>query len=184
VTDMPYLSYQISPEIAVKNCGRMLKAGAEAVKIEGGQEMIAVINALRNAKIPVMGHLGMTPQSVHLFGGYKVQARDRAAIQKLLKDAKALERAGVFAVVLECVPQTVAQKISKSLSIPTIGIGAGLHCDGQILVIDDLLGLTGGHLPRFVKRYAQLRDLIGQAAGQYSKEVRSRTFPDAVHSYT
>ncbi len=184
VTDMPYLSYQVSPEQAVKNGGQMLKAGAQAVKIEGGVEMLPMINALRRAKIPVMGHLGMTPQSVNMFGGYKVQARDRAAARKLLQDAKALERAGVFAIVLECVPQTLGRAVSKALHIPTIGIGAGVHCDGQVLVIDDLLGLTAAPLPRFVKPYAELRRTIQQAVTKFGQDVRTGKFPDAEHSYS
>ena len=183
VTDMPYLSYQVSSEKAVENCGLMLKAGAEAVKMEGGQELLPVIEALHRAKIPVMGHIGMTPQSIHMFGGYKVQARQPDAGKKLLAEAKALERAGVFALVLECVPQGVARVITQALSIPTIGIGAGVHCDGQILVVDDLLGLTDGHLPRFVKPYAQLRGVIRQAAERYGRDVRGGKYPDAEHSY-
>lgn len=184
VTDMPYLSYQVSPEQAVKNCGQMLKAGAEGVKIEGGAEMLPVIEALRRAKIPVMGHLGMTPQSVKVFGGYKVQARERAAVKKLVQDAKALQQAGVFAIVLECVPGEVGRTVSRALDIPTIGIGAGVHCDGQVLVIDDLLGLTPEPLPRFVKRYADLRETIQQSASRFSQDVRSGKFPDSTHSYS
>jgi 3-methyl-2-oxobutanoate hydroxymethyltransferase len=183
VADMPYLSYHVSPKQAVENCGRMLKAGAEAVKLEGGREILPTIEALQRAKIPVIGHLGMTPQSVHTFGGYKVQARDKAALKKLIGDAKALERAGVFAIVIECVPQEAGRQISKALSIPTIGIGAGPHCDGQVLVIDDLLGLTPDPLPRFVKRYAQLRQTVQQAAAQYGRDVRAGKFPDTEHSY-
>lgn len=184
VSDMPYLSYQISPEQAVENCGRMLKAGAHAVKIEGGSEMLPILQALKAAKIPVMGHLGMTPQSVHTFGGYKVQAREAEAVQKLEADAKVLEQAGVFALVLECVPVVVGKQISQALSIPTIGIGAGSGCDGQVLVIDDLLGLTPDPLPRFVKRYANLRQIILTAASRYGRDVRSGKFPDSKHSYS
>jgi 3-methyl-2-oxobutanoate hydroxymethyltransferase len=183
VTDMPYLSYQVSPEHAVENCGIMLKTGAEAVKVEGGQELLPVIEALRRAKIPVMGHLGMTPQSIHLYGGYKVQARQKDDGKKLLAEAKALERAGIFALVLECVPRELSKAMTQALSIPTIGIGAGVHCDGQILVIDDLLGLTAGHLPRFVKPYAQLRQGIQQAAERYRRDVRTGKYPDTEHSY-
>jgi 3-methyl-2-oxobutanoate hydroxymethyltransferase len=183
ITDMPYLSYQVSPKQAVENGGQMLKEGAEAIKLEGGQEMLPMIEALHRAKIPVMGHLGMTPQSIHQFGGYKVQARQQEAVKKLLSDARALERAGVFAIVLECVPVKVAQLITKSLSIPTIGIGAGMHCDGQVLVVDDLLGMTGGHVPRFVKPYADLRRIVQQAAEHYRRDVRAGKFPDAGHAY-
>jgi 3-methyl-2-oxobutanoate hydroxymethyltransferase len=183
VTDMPYLSYQVSPEEAVKNCGLMMKAGAEAVKIEGGQEMAPVFAALGKAKIPVIGHIGMTPQSVNVFGGYKVQARERSAANKLLQDAKALQKAGAFAIVLECVPREVAKSITRSLSIPTIGIGAGAECDGQVLVIDDLVGFTGGRLPRFVKQYAQVGRTIEDAAAQFGRDVRAGKFPDREHSY-
>lgn len=183
VTDMPYLSYQVSPEEAARNSGRMLKAGAQAVKIEGGTEMTPVFRALRAAKIPVMGHLGMTPQSVHLFGGYKVQGRERTVRRRLLKEARALERLGVFAIVLECIPMDLARQVTRALSIPTLGIGAGPHCDGQILVIDDLLGLTPPPLPRFVKAYANVRATIAQAAGRYGADVRAGRFPDEAHSY-
>lgn len=183
VSDMPYMSYQASPEDAVRSGGRMLKAGAEAVKLEGGEEMSRMIRALLAAKIPVMGHLGMTPQSVHMFGGYRVQGRERAARKKLLKDARALERLGVFALVLECVPSELARQVTRSLSIPTIGIGAGPHCNGQVLVIDDLLGITAPPLPRFVKSYAKVRDTIRSAARAYGKDVRLGKFPDDAHSY-
>ena len=183
VSDMPYLSYHVSPKQAVENGGKLLKAGAEAVKLEGGREMVPMIEALRRAKIPVMGHLGLTPQSVHLFGGFKVQGRDKAAAKKLLNDAKAIEKAGVFAVVLECIPDNVARAITRAVSIPTIGIGAGAGCDGQVLVIDDLLGLTPDPIPRFVKRYAQLRDTIFEAAAQYGRDVRAGTFPGAENVY-
>ncbi len=185
VTDMPYLSYQISPEQAVENCGRMLKAGAQAVKVEGGMEILPMIEALKAAKIPVMGHLGMTPQSVHTFGGFKVQAREAEAAGKLEADALALERAGVFAIVLECIPAVVAKQVSQSLGIPTIGIGAGAGCDGQILVIDDLIGLTAPETsPRFVKRYANVRQTVQDAAARYSREVRNGKFPDRKHAYS
>jgi 3-methyl-2-oxobutanoate hydroxymethyltransferase len=183
VADMPYLSYQASKEDAVRHGGRMLKAGAEAIKIEGGEEMLPMIKALQSAKIPVMGHLGMTPQSVHVFGGYKVQGRQRAQRQKLLSDARKLEQAGVFAIVLECVPEALAKQISRRLRIPTIGIGAGLYCDGQVLVIDDLLGLTAPPLPRFVKTYLQGRPLFEEAIRRYAKEVRTGLYPDETHSY-
>ncbi len=183
VADMPYLSYHASVEEAVRNSGWMLKAGAQAVKIEGGVEMAPIIRALLAAKIPVMGHLGMTPQSVNIFGGFKVQGRERAARQRLLKDAKALEKLGVFAIVLECIPSSLARQITRAVSIPTIGIGAGIACDGQVLVIDDLLGLSPEPRPRFVKTYANVRETIRQAAGRYREEVRSGRFPDASHSY-
>ncbi len=184
VTDMPYLSYQASAPDAIRNCGRMLKAGAEAVKIEGGREMVAIVRALRGAGIPVMGHIGMTPQSVHLFGGYKVQGRKRAQWAKILADAKALEKAGAFAIVLECIPAGLGRQISRAVKIPTIGIGAGPACDGQILVVDDLLGLTTPPSPRFVKRYADLRGVMRRAARDYTLDVRSGKFPDLSHSYS
>jgi 3-methyl-2-oxobutanoate hydroxymethyltransferase len=183
VSDMPYLSYHTSPADAVKNAGRMLKAGAQAVKIEGGEEMVPVIRALQVAKIPVMGHLGMTPQSVHLFGGYKVQGKQRAQWKKILADAKAIEKAGVFAMVIECVPSLLGRRLTRALQVPTIGIGAGPDCDGQVLVIDDLLGLTPTPHPRFVKPYADMRDLIKRAARRYAGDVRAGAFPDAAHSY-
>jgi len=183
VTDMPYMSYQASLEDAVRSGGKMIKAGAEAVKIEGGTEMSRIIRALMVAKIPVMGHLGMTPQSVHMFGGYRVQGRERAARKNLLSDAKALERLGVFALVLECVPMDLARKITRAISIPTIGIGAGPHCDGQVLVIDDMIGITAPPLPRFVKSYARVRETIRSAVRAYGRDVRRGTFPDDAHSY-
>ncbi len=183
VTDMPYLSYHASKEEAVRNCGRMLKAGAEAVKIEGGEEMLPALRALQAAKIPVVGHLGMTPQSVHVFGGYRVQGKEKIHRQRLLRDAMVLERAGVCAIVLECVPVELAKQISAKISIPTIGIGAGVSCDGQILVIDDLLGLTAPPLPRFVKTYASLGVTIGQAVRRFGRDVRRNEYPDLPHSY-
>jgi len=183
VTDMPFLSYQASIEDAVRNSGRMLKAGAEAVKIEGGTEIAAVIRALRGFGIPVMGHIGMTPQSVHAFGGYKIQGRMKNQAAKILADARAIEKAGVFAMVLECIPAELGRRISRAVKVPTIGIGAGSNCDGQILVVDDILGLTPPPGPRFIKRYADLRKLIKQAAQDYAREVRDGKFPDAEHSY-
>jgi len=161
----------------------MLKAGAQAVKIEGGAEMVPVIRALVAAKIPVMGHIGMTPQSIHQFGGYKVQGRAASQWKKIVSDARALEKAGVFSIVLECVPTKVGKQVSRSVRVPIIGIGAGAACDGQVLVIDDLLGMTAPPLPRFVKRYADLRSVITRAARTYADEVRSGKFPDAGHSY-
>jgi 3-methyl-2-oxobutanoate hydroxymethyltransferase len=183
VADMPYLSYQASKEDAIRNSGRMLKVGAEAVKIEGGREMAPMVRALRGAGIPVMGHIGMTPQSVHLFGGYKVQGRNPASQRALVADARALEKAGVFSMVLECVPRALAERITRLVNVPTIGIGAGPGCSGQILVIDDLLGMTAPPLPRFVKCYADLRGTIGRAVRDYASEVRQGVFPDKMHSY-
>jgi 3-methyl-2-oxobutanoate hydroxymethyltransferase len=183
VADMPYLSYHASPEDAVRNAGKMLKAGAEAVKIEGGQEMVPVFRALKRAKIPVMGHLGMTPQSVHVFGGYKVQGRDQRLRNEFIRDAKTLEKEGLFSIVLECIPAKLGAQISRAVRIPTIGIGAGAGCDGQILVIDDLVGLTPPPLPRFVKTYANLRKTLVQAAQAYAREVRTGRFPNREQSY-
>jgi 3-methyl-2-oxobutanoate hydroxymethyltransferase len=183
VTDMPYLSYQASAEEAIRNAGRMLKEGAEAVKVEGGSEIVPIVRALRRSGIPVMGHIGMTPQSVNLFGGYKVQGRKRPQQKKLLTDARALEKAGVFAIVLECIPSGLGRRISRAVQVPTLGIGAGPDCDGQILVVDDLLGLTEPPSPRFVKRYADLRRVIRRAAANYAREVRDGIFPDKAHSY-
>jgi 3-methyl-2-oxobutanoate hydroxymethyltransferase len=184
VADMPFLSYQASKEEAIRNAGKMLKAGAEAVKLEGGAEIAPTIRALQGLGIPVMGHIGMTPQSVHAFGGYKVQGRQKDQAARILADARAIEKAGVFCIVLECVPTDLGRRISKAVKVPTIGIGAGAGCDGQVLVIDDLLGLTAPPSPRFVKRFANLRDVIKRAAGDYAREVRSGKFPDQDHSYS
>ncbi len=184
VSDMPFLSYQASAQDAIRHAGRMLKAGAHAVKIEGGLVMTPIVRALRAVGIPVMGHIGMTPQSVNVFGGYKIQGRQATAQRTMLSDARALERAGAFAIVLECVPAALGKKISKAVRIPIIGIGAGPSCDGQILVIDDLLGLTPPPYPRFVKRYADLRGTIKRAARAYAKDVRSGLYPDQSQSYS
>jgi len=183
--DMPFLSYETKPEAAVFNAGRLVKeAGAEAVKIEGGREMIKSISAVIDAKIPVIGHLGLTPQGLHKFGGYKVQGKTDEAAEKMLKDARALEDAGVFMIVLECIPSALAGKITSSVSIPTIGIGAGPLCDGQVLVTDDLVGLYSDISPKFVKRYANLRKDIAGAVEQYRAEVKSGKFPSKENSYS
>lgn len=184
VSDMPFMSYQASAEDAVRSAGKLMKAGAEAVKLEGGSEILPALHALRRAKIPVVGHLGLTPQSVHEFGGYKVQGRQAAQAKTILKDALALEKAGACAIVLEGIPARLGTQISRKLRIPTIGIGAGIGCDGQVLVIDDLLGLTPPPHPRFVKAYANLAETIREAVQKYAKEVRERKFPDDPHSYT
>jgi len=174
VADMPFLSFQVGAYKAIENAGRMLKeTGCRAVKLEGGADQADTIAALVTAGIPVMGHLGLRPQSVHQLGSYSVQ-RDR---ERLLADAKAIEQAGGFSVVLECIPADVAREITAAVSIPTIGIGAGPECDGQILVVNDLLGLTGGRIPRHTKTYADLRTLIAEAVGRYRDEVRDSTFP-------
>jgi len=193
VADLPFLTYQASVEDAIRNAGKLLKeGGAQAVKLEGGIEVSPQVHALVAAGIPVIGHLGFTPQSLNVFGGHKVQGRTENAAQKLLADARALEDAGVFGIVLELIPEEVAARVTEAVSVPTIGIGAGVHCDGQVLVLHDLLGITshlknqaGGpiHHPRFVKEYAHLGEAIRRAVEQYSSEVRAETFPDAEHSF-
>jgi 3-methyl-2-oxobutanoate hydroxymethyltransferase len=184
VADMPFMSYQVSPFEAVKNAGRFLQeAGAQAVKLEGGQEFKDIVSAIVRAGIPVVGHLGLTPQAVHQLGGYKVQAKEEEAAKKLLADAKALESCGAFALVLECVPAVLAKKVSEEIGIPTIGIGAGAGCDGQVLVTHDMLGLFPGNKAKFVKEYANLHEVITQAAGSYIREVQERKFPGAEHSF-
>jgi len=184
VADMPFLSYQIKPAEAVRNAGRFIKeAGAEAVKIEGGREMTKTIKALLKVGIPVMGHIGLTPQSIHKFGGYRVQGRDEEAGRRLLEDARILEQAGVFSIVLESIPWRVAKRITESISIPTIGIGAGKYCTGQVLVIYDLLGISGKVTPRFVKKYANLEKIIKKAIARYKTEVEEDKFPSRKYSY-
>ncbi|MGE5849282.1 MAG: 3-methyl-2-oxobutanoate hydroxymethyltransferase [Candidatus Methylomirabilota bacterium] len=184
VGDLPFMSYQVSREDALRNAGRLVKeGGAEAVKLEGGQEVLGAVEAMVAAGIPVMGHLGLTPQSYHQMGGYRIQGRTAEAADRLLKDAGALERAGVFSVVLEGIPAEVAKRVSEAVSVPTIGIGAGPSCDGQVLVTHDMLGLHEDLSPKFVKRYAQGRRLFLEAMRQYRDEVRSGTFPGPEHSY-
>jgi len=184
VGDMPFLSYHISIPEAVRNAGRFIQeGGAQAVKLEGGEERVDTIKAVLDAQIPVMGHIGLTPQSVHQFGGFKVQGKDVETARKLVRDAKALEAAGVFAIVLECVPAALAERITAEVSVPTIGIGAGPGCDGQVLVINDMLGLYGGFTPKFVKKYANLNPLILEALRQYKEEVESGAFPAAEHCF-
>jgi len=184
VADMPFLSYQVSIEEAKKNAGILVKeAGAEAVKVEGGENIEDVIRALTRIDIPVMGHIGLTPQSIHRMGGFKVQGKQETQRQKLLADAMAVERAGAFAVVLEGIPSALAGEITAELSIPTIGIGAGVHCDGQVLVIHDLLGMSGKFRPKFVKQYAQLEENIKQAVHEFIDEVRTEKFPGDEHSF-
>lgn len=184
VADMPFLSYQVNVPEAIRNCGRLLKeGGATAVKLEGGQPILGTVKALVAAGIPIMGHLGMTPQSLHVFGGYKVQGRTPAAAKRLVAEAKALERAGAFSIVFECVPPQLAKQVTRQLGIPTIGIGAGPFCDGQVLVLDDLLGLQTGVSPKFVKRYTHLAPQISHAVRAYVREVKTSRFPTAAHSY-
>ena len=183
IADMPFMSYQASTEEAVRNAGRFLQTGAAAVKLEGGAVMSDRIKAMTSIGIPVMGHLGMTPQSVHVLGGYKVQGKvkDRAAL--LLEDAKVLEAAGAFGLVLEAIPVSVAKDITDAISIPTIGIGAGPACDGQVLVLHDLLGLFDAFTPKFVKTYAHLKTDALQALSRYKEEVEQGKFPSDSESY-
>jgi 3-methyl-2-oxobutanoate hydroxymethyltransferase len=184
VGDMPFMSYQISSEEAVRNAGRLVaEGGVGSVKLEGGQEFSETISRIVRASIPVMGHLGLTPQSVHKMGGYVVQGRDEEAAKKLLEDAIALEQAGCYALVLEGVPMDLGRQITERLSIPTIGIGAGVHCDGQVLVCYDLLGMNPDFKPKFVKHYANLYGAIRQATETYLDEVRGQAFPDDLHSF-
>ncbi len=185
VGDMPFGSYQVSSEEAVRNAIRFVKeGGADAVKLEGAGAMLPRVQAIVDAGVPVMGHVGLTPQSATKLGGFRTQGKTAGAARQLVTDARALESAGCFAVVLEAIPSVVAARITEQLSIPTIGIGAGAACDGQVLVYHDLLGLTEGHLPRFVKRYANLSREIRDALEQYAAEVRSGAFPDEERSYT
>lgn len=183
IADMPFMSYQVSEERAIHNAGRLIQAGAMAVKLEGGGAMVERVRALTAVGIPVMGHLGMTPQSVHRFGGYKVQGRGEPQADTLLADAEALENAGAFALVLEAMPATLSQSITRAVSIPTIGIGAGPHCDGQVLVLYDLLGLFDEFVPKFVKPYAHLKADALQALRRFKEEVECQKFPTDQESY-
>lgn len=185
VTDMPFLSYHISIPESVRNAGRLIQeGGAQAVKLEGGRERVDTIKAILEAEIPVMGHIGLTPQSVHQFGGFKVQGRDLETAKKLIEDAKALEKAGVFSIVLEGVPAALAKKITGEVTVPTIGIGAGPDCDGQVLVVNDMLGLFQGHVAKFVKKFANLHPLMVEAVKSYGDEVKAGTFPAPEHCYS
>jgi 3-methyl-2-oxobutanoate hydroxymethyltransferase len=184
VGDMPFLSYQVSDKEAVRNAGRFLQeGGAEAVKLEGGTAVRETIARIVQAGIPVMGHVGLTPQSIHRLGGYKVQGKDKGRYDTIVADALAVEEAGGFALVLEGMPMELAKEITNRVSIPTIGIGAGPHCDGQVLVIHDMLGLFDDFKPRFVKRYAELKDVIGAAVKSFVADVREERFPAEEHSF-
>jgi len=184
IGDMPFMSYQVSAEEAMKNAGRFMKeAGAHGVKLEGGQEVAEAVRRITASGIPLVGHLGLTPQSVHQLGGYKVQGKDEKAAIRMMNDAKALEEAGAFCLVLECVPAKLAGEISRALTIPTIGIGAGVECDGQVLVVNDMLGMFEKFTPKFVKKYAELSKQIQTAVGQYVDEVKGGTFPGKEHSF-
>jgi 3-methyl-2-oxobutanoate hydroxymethyltransferase len=184
VADMPFMSYQVSVEQAVANAGRFVQdAGADAVKLEGGERVLPAVRRIVEIGIPVMGHLGLTPQSVLVFGGYKVQARGEAEQERLLADARALEQAGCFSIVLEGIPARLGAEVSRELTLPTIGIGAGPGCDGQVLVSHDLLGYTLGRVPRFVRRYAELADVVRGAYAAYIADVKARRFPAEAESY-
>ena len=183
IADMPFLSYQVSVDEAVRNAGRLLQAGAAAVKLEGGAAVVDRVRAMTRFGIPVMGHLGMTPQSMHQYGGYKVQGKERAQAEAMVADARALETAGAFALVLEAIPATLAKTITDSLAIPTIGIGAGAHCDGQVLVLYDLLGLFDDFAPKFLKPYAHLKADALQALRRYKEEVEQGKYPTESESY-
>jgi 3-methyl-2-oxobutanoate hydroxymethyltransferase len=184
VGDLPFMSYQVSPAQAVESSGRLVKDGAfEAVKLEGGEEIAEHARRIVRAGIPVMGHVGLQPQSVHALGGFKMQGRGIDAAAKIVADAKALEEAGAYALVLEAIPPDVARQVTAAVGIPTIGIGAGPGCDGQVLVCTDLLGMSRGHAPKFAKRFAELGDAVVNAAAEYVAEVRSGTFPSVEHSF-
>lgn len=183
IGDMPFMSYQASKDEALRNAGRLIQAGAHAVKMEGGAVVLDRVDAMTRIGIPVIGHLGMTPQSVHQYGGYKVQGKNKTQADALLADAKALEEAGAAAIVLEAIPAELAQTVTGSLTIPTIGIGAGPHCDGQVLVLYDLLGMFDDFVPKFVKPYAHLKADALQALRRYKEEVEQGKFPSDSESY-
>ena len=184
ISDMPFMSYQASSEEALKNAGRLLKeAGAQAGKLEGGDEVCESVRRIVQAGIPVMGHLGLTPQSYHQFGGFKAQGKSESAQKKLLSDALALQEAGCFSIVLESIPAQLASLVTKELHIPTIGIGAGLECDGQVLVIYDLLGFDARFNPRFLKKYAQGESIVCESVSNYVRDVKEKKFPTQEHSF-
>ncbi len=184
VTDMPFMSYQTSVYDAVVNAGRLIKEGkAQAVKLEGGLEIVDKVEAIVKASIPVMGHIGLTPQSINQIGGFKVQGKSEESGRILIESAKALEKAGAFAIVLECVPSKLSKLITESINIPTIGIGAGNDCDGQILVYQDMLGMFSGFKPKFVKRYSELGEEMKKSFIKYDKEVKDKVFPGEEHGF-
>ena len=183
VGDLPWMSYHVSNEDTVRNAAALIRAGAQCVKLEGGRKRVPMIEALVDAEIPVMGHLGLTPQSMHAMGGFKVQARESEAALQLVADAKALQHAGCFAIVLEGVPDEVAAMVTDALDVPTIGIGAGSRCDGQVLVFHDLLGIEDRVSPKFVRRYASLKESAVEAMSAYAADVRTGAFPSAAESY-
>lgn len=185
IGDMPFLSYHVSIEDSIRNAGRLVQeGGAHAVKLEGGREVIDKIKAIVSAQIPVIGHLGLTPQSINMFGGFKVQGKSEEQAKKIIEDALLLQEAGVFAIVLECVPEKLAKLISEKLDIPTIGIGAGKYCDGQVLVTQDMLGMYTDFVPKFVKQYTNLSDHIKEATNGYIEEMKEGTFPAKEHTFS
>ncbi len=184
IVDMPFMSYEVSTEKALENAGKIIKeTGAHGLKLEGGLEIVDTVAALVRAKIPVMGHLGLTPQSVNVFGGFKVQGKDASDAQRIIDSALALEKAGAFSIVLECVPSSLAKIITEKLTIPTIGIGAGVDCDGQVLVWQDSVGLFPDFTPKFVKTYAEIGSILTEAFKTYDKEVKSGEFPEEKHTF-
>jgi 3-methyl-2-oxobutanoate hydroxymethyltransferase len=183
VADLPWMGYHLSTEDTLRNAARLIRAGAEAVKLEGGRKRLPMVEALVDAEVPVMGHIGLTPQSVHAMGGFKVQAKTDAAIRELVDDAKALAHAGCFSIVLEGVPSEVAGLVTESIGVPTIGIGAGPDVDGQVLVYHDVLGIEERMAPKFVRRYGQIRDASVAAMEAYAADVRTKAFPGPAESY-
>lgn len=183
VADMPFMSFRKSLETSIDNATALIQAGANAVKLEGAQGNLELVERFSSSGIPVMGHLGLTPQFIHNFGGFKVQGKSEAAKNQILKDAVALERAGAFSLVLECIPQSLASEVRSQLSIPTIGIGAGLDCDGQVLVLHDLLGFTSGKKPRFVREFCQGRGLVHESVQQFQQAVLDKNFPSSEETY-
>ena len=184
IADMPFLSYQVSSELALANAGCFLQeAGAQAVKLEGGRESAEAVRKITAAGIPVMAHIGLTPQSIHQIGGFKVQGKKEAAALRIIEEAKIMEDAGAFSIVLELIPEKLAEEITKSISIPTIGIGGGINCDGQVLVINDMLGMYDKFTPRHVKKYANLNQEIRKAVKGYINDVKNCSFPDSEHSF-
>lgn len=184
VADMPFMSYQTSVYDAVVNAGRLIKeGGAQAVKLEGGAAVAEQIRAITDAGIPVMGHLGMTPQSVNAFGGFKVQGKTEETARKIIEDAKTIEKAGAFSMVLECVPSRLAKLVTDAVSVPTIGIGAGADCDGQVLVYQDMLGMFPDFTPKFVRKFANVGEVMKTAFGEYIKEVKAGNFPSEEHTF-
>ena len=184
IADMPFMSYQVTPNEALTNAGRLMKeASAHAVKLEGGRSITDTIKKIVDAGIPVMGHLGLTPQSIYQFGTYKVRAKEQAEADQLLEDAQKLQEAGVFALVLEKIPSTLAAQVTKQLHIPTIGIGAGQECDGQVLVVHDMLGMNKNFSPRFLRRYADVESVMTQAVQQYVEDVKNKDFPNENEQY-